>query len=80
MKTTIEIADDLLARAKRLGRRQGRTLRALVEDGLREVLRRRERGAPVRVKPVIFRGGALTKEFRDASWEKIRDEIYRGRG
>ena len=28
----------------------------------------------------ILETRGLTKEFKDASWEKIRDEIYRGRG
>ena len=38
MKTTLEIQDELLARAKRHARRTGRPLRAVVEDGLRQVL------------------------------------------
>lgn len=80
MKTTIEIADDLLQRAKRLGRRQGKTLRALVEDGLREVLRREGRTSTRRVRPVVFGKGGLTAEFRDAPWQAIRDTIYRDRG
>ncbi len=80
MKTTIEIADDLLSRAKQLSRRQGKTLRAVVEDGLRQVLKR-ETGTTVgRVRPVVFRKGGLSKEFVDAPWTALRDEIYRGRG
>jgi hypothetical protein len=80
MKTTIDIADDLLSRAKQHGRREGKTLRAVVEDGLREVLKREERTAAKRVKPVVFRKGGLTEEFRDAPWKALRDEIYRDRG
>ena len=38
MKTTLDIDDELLNRAKRQARRTGRPLRALVEDGLRQVL------------------------------------------
>jgi hypothetical protein len=34
MKTTIEIADDLLMRAKRQARREGKTLREVVEGAL----------------------------------------------
>jgi Arc/MetJ family transcription regulator len=79
MKTTIEIADDLLARAKQLGRREGKTLRALVEDGLRQVLKSDRRGAAKRVKAVVFRKGGLSREFADAPWAVLRDEIYRGR-
>ncbi|MEK6245651.1 MAG: type II toxin-antitoxin system VapB family antitoxin [Pseudomonadota bacterium] len=80
MKTTIEIADDLLSLAKQLCRREGKTLRAVVEDGLRQVLRRGGRAAGRRVKPVVFRKGGLSAEFRDAPWAALRDEIYRGRG
>ena len=38
MKTTLDIHDELLIRAKCHSRRTGRPLRALVEDGLRQVL------------------------------------------
>ena len=38
MKTTIDIQDELLARAKRHAQRTGRPLRAVVEEGLRQVL------------------------------------------
>ena len=80
MKTTIEIADDLLSRARQLCRREGKTLRAVVEDGLRQVLKRGGRAAARRVKPVVFSKGGLTGEFRDTPWKTLRDEIYRGRG
>ena len=80
MKTTVELPDDLLQRSKRLARSEGLTLRALIEEGLRLALKSRNRrtAVPFRVKP--FRGDGLTPEFRDAGWEMIRDEIYRGRG
>jgi len=38
MKTTIEIAEDLLERARRLARAKKITRRALTEEGLRLVL------------------------------------------
>ena len=38
MKTTLDIHDALLDRAKRHAKKTGRPLRAIVEDGLRQVL------------------------------------------
>lgn len=81
MKTTIEIADDLLERAQQVARQEKTTLRALTEQGLRMVLKEKQsKPAKWKWKPVTFRGGGLTDEFKNASWEKIRDEIYRGHG
>src|SRR5438045_2105060 len=39
MKTTVDIADALFERAKRHAKQTGRPMRALVEEGLRRVLR-----------------------------------------
>jgi len=81
MKTTIEIADDLFERVQRVARKEKTTFRSLTEQGLRIVLKEKQAKPPKwKWKPVTFKGGGLTDEFKNASWEKIRDEIYRGRG
>jgi len=80
MKTTVEIADSLVASAKQLAARKGTTLRALVEAGLRRVLEDYERGKPFRLRDASFTGRGLQPEFRDGDWEKIRDATYEGRG
>lgn len=40
MRTTLNLDDDLVARAKALAARRGRTLTSLMEDALRAVLER----------------------------------------
>ena len=46
MRVTIDIHDELLRRARRHARRTGRTLRAVVEDGLRLALGKPQVGKP----------------------------------
>jgi len=74
IKTTIEISDNLLARAKARARLQNVTLRALIEQSLAATLDQAPRETTV--KPVTFRGKGLTREFEDGSWERIRETIY----
>ena len=81
MKTTIEIADDLFERAQRVAQKEKTTFRSLTEQGLRLVLREKQsKPAKWKWKPLVVKGGGLTPEFKNASWEKIRDEIYKGHG
>jgi hypothetical protein len=76
MKTTIDIADDLLVLGKQVAEKEHVTLRSLVEEGLRYVLTRRGQAKGFRWKPVTFKGKGLSPEFADAGWEGIRDAIY----
>jgi hypothetical protein len=60
MRTTIDIPDDLLAKAKRIAAESKRPLRAVIEDALREALTRRRHSA--KCAPVslpTFHGGGL---------------------
>lgn len=79
MKTTIEIADDLFERAQRLASKEKTTFRSLTEQGLRMVLKERQ-SKPEKLPPLVSVPGELTGEFKNAGWETIRDEIYKGRG
>jgi len=52
MRTTIRLDDQLLAEAKQVAVRTGRTLTAVIEDALREMLARQQQAAarrPVRL-------------------------------
>jgi len=80
MKTTIEIADDLFARAQQKARMEKTTFRALTEQGLRQVLEEPRRKAR-RLPPLVtVRGKGLAGEFKHGGWDRIREEIYRERG
>lgn len=60
MKTTIEIADALLAEAREVAAKEKTTVRALVEDGLRKSLsERRQRRKPFKLKLVTAGGSGL---------------------
>ena len=56
MRTTIRIDDQLLGEAKQLAVRTGRTLTAVVEDALREVLNRQRRPDRRAVELTTFGG------------------------
>jgi hypothetical protein len=80
MKTTIDIADALLSEARRVAARHGTTVKALVEQGLRQVLSERKRGAAFKLRKATFKGRGLQPGVKEATWEKIRELAYEGRG
>ena len=81
MKTTVEIADSLLEDARRLAAREGTTLRALMEQGLRHVVAERRRLAGAfRLRKASFKGQGLQPGVAGASWERIREMAYESRG
>lgn len=81
MKTTIEIADALLADAKRQAARRGVTMRTLVEQGLRQVLAEgRSAPKPFSLRRATFKGRGLQAGAEGASWERLREMAYEGRG
>jgi hypothetical protein len=80
MKTTIDIAASLLRCARRVAARDGTTLRALFEEGLRRVLAERDKNRRFRARNASFEGKGLRPELEGAAWERIRDASYKGRG
>jgi len=77
MKTTIEIADPILEAAKTIAAREGTTMRALVETGLRYVVAERQaRYSVFKLRDAAFDGEGIQPDLRDASWEQIRDLAY----
>ncbi len=80
MKTTVEITDDLLAQAKALAAKNRTTLRNVIEEGLRQVLKNECTSKDFELRDARVDGNGLQPEFQDGSWEKIRAAIYEGRG
>ena len=80
MKTTVEISDGILDEARKVAAREGTTVRALIEAGLRkEVQQRRRGGGRFRLRRASFKGRGLRPELQGASWDRIRDLAYEGR-
>lgn len=69
MKTTLNLDDELLAKAKRRAAERGLTLTRLVEDGLRAVLLER-RESRYRFRMPTVRGGPTAVDVAD------RDALY----
>ena len=80
MKTTVDIVDPLLAEAKRMAAREGTTIRALIEEGLRRVIQEREERREFSLRRVTFDGNGVRPEVGEGSWDRIRDMAYKGRG
>jgi len=80
MKTTVEISDTLLREVRKVATREGVTLRTLIERGLHRVVSETKRSEPFVLRRASFKGKGLQPDQRDASWERLRDLAYEGRG
>lgn len=80
MKTTVEISDALLERAKERAAARETTLRALIEEGLRSVLAEDAGEAGFCMRKGSVGGNGLRPEIRDGSWNRIVEVSYEGRG
>ena len=80
MKTTVELPDALVRQAKRVALREGTTVRALIERGLRAVVSGRDKGQGFRLRKAAFHGDGLVAGRSLRDWETIRDLSYSERG
>lgn len=81
MKTTIDIADALLADARRVAAREGVTVSALVEQGLRRAIEERRQGVPgFKLRRAAVQGRGLQPGLQGASFDRLRDLACEGRG
>ena len=79
MKTTIEIQDELIRRAKRHAKRTGRSLRAMVEEGLRHVLNDTSRSKRYELPDYSVGDPSAPDPLGTWSWQDLREEIYEER-
>ncbi|GMU60663.1 MAG: hypothetical protein AMXMBFR34_24260 [Myxococcaceae bacterium] len=80
MKTTLDLSDELLARAKRHAKKQGKPLRAIVEEGLRLVLQAEAgRRSRYRMPDRSVGDPRAGNPLESLSWQDLRAEIYGGR-
>ena len=76
MKTTLDIHDELLDRAKRHARDTRRPLRAVVEEGLRLVLSKESRPDRYVLPDHSYGGHEIRDPLAAYTWSELRDIIY----
>lgn len=81
MKTTVEIQDELYARIQKKAQRDGRTVRSIIEEGLRLSLEAEQRAREQRYELPDESVGdpQAANPLESWSWAELRDEIYGGR-
>jgi hypothetical protein len=79
-KTTVELSDGLLRDAKKVALKERTTVKALIEQGLRLVVRDRLRRGGFSLRKASFAGDGLRSGRSLEDWAAIRDEIYVERG
>jgi Bacterial antitoxin of type II TA system, VapB len=81
MKTTLDISDPLLEQVKAIAMRDGETLRALVEQGLRKVVAERKvKPKPFKLKDASVGTPGSVSPYEQMSWEAKRELMYEGHG
>ena len=78
MKTTLDLPDELLIQAKKAAAEQRRPLKAIVEEGLRLVLRQPQAKQSKKVRLITVKGG-LPRDLDLSSREKMHEWIEKNK-
>jgi hypothetical protein len=76
VKTTLHIADALLARARQYAKKTGRPLRAVIEEGLRQVLDDAEAKQDYRLPDRSVGNAAAPDPLEALFWSDLCGKIY----
>lgn len=76
MKTTIEIHDELLARARQHAKTTGRSLHAVIEEGLRQVLGSSELRSKYRLPDLSEGDPNAANPLEEYTWQELQGVIY----
>jgi hypothetical protein len=76
MKTTIDIADALLEDAKQIAHREGTTLKALIEAGLRREIESRVKKPSFKLRDASVRGKGLHPDVQGMPLRQIIEVTY----
>ena len=80
MKTTVQIPDSIFEEARKLAHRERTTLKALIQEGLRRIISEHKQRGRFKLRKATFKGTGLQPHLAGASWDKIRELSYEGRG
>ena len=81
MKTTIELSDAVLEQTRELARRNGTTMRRIIESALRRYIAEQEKKTTCyRYERESFKGDGVCEGIQEGNWEMIRSMIYERRG
>lgn len=80
MKTTINIADSLLADLRRLSEQKQMSMRQLMETALRRFLNEEKKSENFRLKKHTCNGRGLVTGISEGDWNEIRRRAYESHG
>ena len=80
MRTSFDLPDALLTRARALAAQRNKSLRDLVEEGLIRVLEETEASSSFPLPYLSFGGEGLEPDVAAGGWEAVRARAYEGRG
>lgn len=80
MRTSVEISDSLLRKARNLARRRHTTLRQLIEEGLGRLLQAERTPNRPKLQDFSYGEGGLLPGLNSSDWDTIQARAFEGRG